>query len=193
MLYFKHNNSDSIKKELQETIYSKTQALEMWQNVKYITKKDGTPFANLSKNFEGAKISGGDMPELQVGEYMRGVNDSYLTKTESMWDKSIRVYVYAQDITDDTKRDILQLAYNGQPYKYWLTLDEIKKAVVDKIEQLKTDIKEYQHYLAICDEAFATYRKAIEEADKKLAEMTGHQQDSKLKTSSLYYAITSVH
>ena len=184
MIYFKHNTSDSIKKELQETIYSKTQALEMWQNVKYPTKKDGTPFANLSKNFEGAKISGGDMPELQAGEYMRGVNE---------WDKSIRVYVYAQDITDDTKRDILQLGYNGQPYKYWLTLDEIKKAVEDKIEQLKADIKEYQHYLAICDKAFATYRKAVEEADKKLAEMTGHQQDSKLKTSSLYYAITSIH
>lgn len=184
MLYFKHNNSDSIKKELQETIYSKTQALEMWRNVKYITKKDGTPFANLSKNFEGAKIFGGDMPELQAGEYMRGVNE---------WDKIIRVFVYAQDITDDTKRDILQLGYNGQPYKYWLTLDEIKKAVADKIEQLKADIKEYQHYLTICDDAFSTYRKAIEEADKRLAEMTGHQQDGKLKTSSLYYAITSVH
>lgn len=184
MIYFKHNNSDSIKQELRNTIYSKTQALEMWQNVTYPTKKDGTPFANLSKNFEGAKISGGDMPELQAGVYMQGVYE---------WDKSIRVYVIAQVITDDIKRDILQLGYDGKPYKYWLTLDEIKKAVEDKIEQLKADIKEYQHYLAICDEAFTTYRKAVEEADKRLAEMTGHQQDSKLKTSSLYYAITSVH
>lgn len=181
MIYFKHNNSDSIKQELQDTIYSKTLALSLWQNVKYPTKKDGTPFVNLPKNFDGAKISGGDMPELQVGGYMRGVNE---------WDKSIRVYMYAQDSTDDIERAIFQFGYNGQPYKYWLTLDEIKKAVEDKIEQLKADIKEYQHDLAICDEAFATYRKAIAEADKRLAEMTRHQ---KQKYSSLYCAITSVH
>ena len=185
MIYFKHNNSDSIKKELQDTLYSKTQALEMWQNVTYPTKKDGTPFVNLSKNFEGAKIEFSyNGPDLVAGGYMRGVNE---------WDKSIRVYVYAQDSTDDIERAIFQFGYNGQPYKYWLTLDEMKKAVADKIEQLKAEIEEYQHYLAICDEAFLTYRKAVEEADKRLAEMTGHQQDSKLKTSSLYYAITSVH
>lgn len=67
---------------------------------------------------------------------------------------------------------------------------EIKKAIGDKIAQLKKEIAEYQHYLDISEKAFTTYRQAIEEANKKLAEMTGHQQGDKLKSSGLYYAIT---
>lgn len=45
---------DSIKRDLKDYIEENKASLEAWENVTYLTKKDGTPFKSMSKNFTNA-------------------------------------------------------------------------------------------------------------------------------------------
>lgn len=45
---------NSIKRELKDYIEENKALLEAWERVTYLTKKDGTPFKSMSKNFNNA-------------------------------------------------------------------------------------------------------------------------------------------
>ena len=45
---------DSIKRDLKDYIEENKASLEAWENVTYLTKKDGTHFKSMSKNFTNA-------------------------------------------------------------------------------------------------------------------------------------------
>lgn len=45
---------NSIKRDLKDYIEENKARLEAWENVTYLTKKDGTPFKSMSKNFTNA-------------------------------------------------------------------------------------------------------------------------------------------
>lgn len=84
MIYFKNNTLTEVKSEIQATLTSKKNALELWEKVAFCTKKDGSEFANIGKNFEGARIDRGDtMPQIKVfADYL---------KPASEWDRSIYI------------------------------------------------------------------------------------------------------
>lgn len=42
---------NSIKRDLKDYIEENKALLEAWERVTYLTKKDGTPFKSMSKNF----------------------------------------------------------------------------------------------------------------------------------------------
>ena len=44
----------AIRNQYTGYIKANEQKISAWENVKIVTKKDGTPFANLGKNFTGA-------------------------------------------------------------------------------------------------------------------------------------------
>lgn len=50
-----YRNIEDIEKEMDKRIAETAAFLEAWRNVKFPTKKDGTPFKNMNKNFDGAK------------------------------------------------------------------------------------------------------------------------------------------
>ena len=45
---------NSIKRDLKDYIEENKALLEAWERVTYLTKKDGTPFKSMSKNFNNA-------------------------------------------------------------------------------------------------------------------------------------------
>lgn len=45
-----------IKKEIEEKRQYNKDCLEAWENVKRLSKKDGSDFSSLSKNFDGLKV-----------------------------------------------------------------------------------------------------------------------------------------
>ena len=51
-----YRNIEDIEKEMDKRIAETGAFLEAWRNVTFPTKKDGTPFKNMSKNFKGAKF-----------------------------------------------------------------------------------------------------------------------------------------
>jgi hypothetical protein len=51
------NNKEEIKKEYETNIKSYRNAIEAWSKVKRVSKKDGSDFANLGKNFINANIT----------------------------------------------------------------------------------------------------------------------------------------
>ena len=49
-------NLEGIKTELNKRLSYEKSILQAWENVTFPTKKDGTPFKVMSKNFENAKF-----------------------------------------------------------------------------------------------------------------------------------------
>lgn len=45
---------NSLKRDLKDYIEENKALLEAWERVTYLTKKDGTPFKSMSKNFNNA-------------------------------------------------------------------------------------------------------------------------------------------
>mgnify|MGYP000119819414 CR=1 FL=1 len=54
---------NSIKRDLKDYIEENKARLEAWENVTYLTKKDGTPFKSMSKNFTNATYKGKNLFE----------------------------------------------------------------------------------------------------------------------------------
>lgn len=46
---------ENLKKEKEKNLAKYIALKNAWENVTFLTKKDGTPFKNLAKNFHGAK------------------------------------------------------------------------------------------------------------------------------------------
>lgn len=46
-----------IREHLERALNDYIFKIELWENVKVITKKDGTPFKNFSQNFDGCTVS----------------------------------------------------------------------------------------------------------------------------------------
>ena len=49
-------NLEGIKTELNKRLSYEKSILKAWENVTFPTKKDGTQFKAMSKNFDGAKM-----------------------------------------------------------------------------------------------------------------------------------------
>lgn len=46
---------EQIKRDLEKDIVKNKSKLETWKRVTYLTKKDGSPYKIMAKNFENAK------------------------------------------------------------------------------------------------------------------------------------------
>ena len=64
-------------KELNKELRKLNEFLRLWKEVKRVTKKGGGDYANLSKNFEGVKITRSDINnswiEIRVNTYLDGL------------------------------------------------------------------------------------------------------------------------
>lgn len=177
-------NLDGIKTELTKTINRKKAVLQAWEKVTFPTKKDGTPFKNMSKNISGATYFV-ESYSMQPGEYMLKVGTwadgtGYTTST-------IYAHALVKDLKDENK---IAKTQNYQPKQTWLAqvytydLDDIKQAVADKIANLKKEIIELEAQLALAPEVFTTFRNAYSNAIKEL-----EQTSRKSENSTLYYMV----
>ena len=113
---------ESIRKTFMDYIADYEEKIKLWENVKVVTKKDGTPFKDFAKNFSGAKVvrpayGFGDL-ELHVANYKKQINGHFVE------DKiNTRELVKYSKFTPDASR-IHNEAYL-EPY-FYLTIPEIE-------------------------------------------------------------------
>lgn len=161
-------NLDGIKTELKKEISRNETILEAWENVTFPTKKDGTLFANMSKNFNGAKYQVYEF-SMQPGEYELKVYE---------WDKlngyiydTISCYELVKHLKDENKIEKTQNYMEEQPYLeqvYRYDMEDIKKAVNDHIEYLKARIKSLNNQLFIVDSCYNEFKQAYGKALENL-------------------------
>lgn len=178
-------NLDQIKTEIKKEIEIKKTFLEKWEAVTFPTKKNGEPFAVLSKNISGATYAACEYA-LQPGD--NRIHICVWTSCSGYKTDEIRLSEIVRYITDPAKKAKTENYMPKQPcleqiYKY--DLDDIKKAVSERIEKLKKDINVLSSQLEKADAAFHAFRKAYADALTQLAENTDQKADDTLYTAIL--------
>lgn len=92
---------NSIKRDLKDYIEENKARLEAWENVTYLTKKDGTPFKSMSKNFTNATYKRkesfrGYILEVDTkftkNQYFRNYIDCVIRIIQILWKKLSKKY-----------------------------------------------------------------------------------------------------
>lgn len=132
-------NLDGIKTDLQKKIAAKKALLAAWENVTFPTKKDGNPFANMSKNISGATYRNKDytmQPEKELYVHVWADMNGYIYDIIDCCE----LVKYLTDPAKVAKTDNYapKLSYLEQLYNY--DLEDIKEAINKRIAYLKNRI-----------------------------------------------------
>lgn len=161
-------NLDDIRAKLTNDLAEAEAKLKAWQAVTYPTKKDGKPFAILSKNINGATYRACRFTE-RHGE--NELNVTAYTQVTGYISDSINCWENVPDLTDDSKKAKTQ---NHMPkesiYKalYAYDLDDIKAAVNTRCKFLYQYCADLRADLQQIDNAYHAYAKAIQAANAAL-------------------------
>lgn len=182
-------NLDEIITELKKELEKHIEFLGAWKKATFPTKKDGTPFANMQKNIDGAKI--GNAAMCQPGEYNLTV-DAH-TKTSGHVHDTIDIYNLVKYLKDPAQIAKTQNYMPKQPcleQVYSYDLEDIKQAVsmrinymVRRIESLKSQIEKAENVYTAFRNAYAT---AIDELKANCNTQDVGYSDGK---NDLFYAV----
>jgi len=177
-------NLDAIKTGIEKDIAINTAYLEAWKKVSFPTKKDGKPFATMSKNISGARYSM-ESYAMQAGEYELTVTAfcnaaGYISDTV----KAHELIRYMKDESMKAKTENYQpkQMYLEQVYTY--DLDDIKKAIANRIAYLESYISDLKAQKANAEKVFKNFRNAYENAMKQL-----ETDCSEFSHKDLFYAV----
>lgn len=177
-------NLDAIKTGIEKDIAINTAYLEAWKKVSFPTKKDGKPFSVMSKNISGARYSM-ESYAMQAGEYELTVTAfckaaGYISDTV----KAHELIRYMKDESMKAKTENYQpkQTYLEQVYTY--DLDDIKKAIADRIAYLESYISDLKAQKASAEKVFRNFRNAYENAMKQL-----ETDCSEFSHKDLFYAV----
>lgn len=172
----------------QEIRIAETEALlKAWKAVTFPTKKDGAPFASMAKNFNGAKYEKWPFA-MQEGEYQIKVDtySEYRGRKEYISD-TISVYELVKYLNDEmkakTENYLPKLPMLEQVYKY--DLNDCKKAITQRIEELEKNLAIYKKQAEIMGNAYSTFEHNYTMALRKLATDTLKNEDSCLYSDIL--------
>ena len=161
------NAINDIKKKLEQEIDNATAFLNAWTAVTFPTKKDGKPFANMSKNINGAKYTL-ESYAMQPGEYRLTVytqskSSGYIHDDIQCYE--LITYLKDADKLSKTANYMPKLSMLEQVYKY--DIDDIKKAVADRIHYHEKRIQSLNEHLLNVEKAYndfdAAYGKILNE------------------------------
>lgn len=176
-------NLDEIKTQLKKEI-SKSRALaEAWEKVTFPTKKDGKPFAILSKNINGAKVTA-EQYALQSGENELTVYTS--CKECGYINDSIKLYELVRYLDEGmkakTENYMPKQSYLEQVYRY--DLEDIKKAVANRAKYYRDRAADLERQDEQAERIFTKFRKAYAEAVADLEE-----EAAQFEGRFLFYAV----
>lgn len=177
-------NLDAIRESLKKDISINRSFVEAWKKVSFPTKKDGTQFKSMSKNIVGARYD--------AKPYMLGHGQFELTVTAfsnpgGYNSDSINCYELVKYLKDDSMKAKTQ---NYQPKEMYLEqvytfdLEDIKKAVSERISYLESYISDLKKQLESVDAIFYNFRNAFDAAIKTLEHDTKNFQHK-----NTYYAV----
>lgn len=176
-------NYEEIKKEMESRLNDSKARLEAWENVQIITKKDGTPFANMSKNFTGAKYhmeSYGRAGQYRLTLYYSNSKTSY----NEDWLKCYTTEHYMK--ADDPRR---AKTWNFMPKEtcfyqtYSYDLEDIKEALENYRMQLRENVYSYEKQLETLEEKFKGVDAVLRQLKQELLKA---DDGGKFHTSAYY-------
>lgn len=179
-------NLDGIKTSLKIEIEEREAILKAWENVTFPTKKNGEPFAVMSKNINGATYKKAD-----YGLSANNVKLKVVANNNHKWTTdSIDCYTLVRYLKDKSKIAKTENYMSKEPcleQVYKFDLEDIKEAVNNRIEYLKGYVESLKKQLEIADKAYADFRKVYEDAMAVLDNVTETKKDeySFLKSSIL--------
>ena len=180
-----YRNLDGIRTAFNKEIAELEAIAEAWAKVKFPTKKDGTPFAVLSKNIENARIHA-ESYAIQAGENKLSV--TIWSKSCGYVTDSIDIFSLVEDMKDDDPRKAKTMNY--MPKQTWLKqvykfdLEDIKQAVFARQEYIDKLIDKRKHQLELLNNAYTTFKEAFKQAEQELSKIAERNEDS-----HLYYAV----
>lgn len=161
-----------IINELNKDIEIKKELLKAWrQQVKFVAKKDGTPFKSIQKNIVGASYR---QKQYFDRNYEKELYICIDTKYGYQY-YSFDCYKPVDRLTDKQKAKTQnyqeKIPYLTQYYKF--DIEDIKDAVKERINYLENNIKEKERALQEINNAYDNfynnYIKAIEQLEKDIS------------------------
>lgn len=147
---------------LEKLLYAKEsylQKIKAWQKVQRQYKKDGSPFAIMSKNFNNAYFNlytASDSNHPYISVYYEGYKMDEL-----------KCFEYWDDMTEQEKENKKPLILG--PYSrnvYIFTCDEIEQAIKKYIKELEKRVKYYEEQIKNFDFIFVFVDEKIKEIKK---------------------------
>lgn len=169
---------EEIKTKFENYIKEYEEKIRLWKNVKVVTKKDGTPFRDFNRNFEGADVvrpaySFGDI-DLVVTNYQIRINGNWVEDTIHT-----RELVRYSDLKPSEDRIINERFL--EPY-FYLTIPEIMEKIQKTIQTYEKDIEEYKEQIAKLDWMY-------DEVVTRINSTMDYIRDNAGSGTSLYYEL----
>ena len=173
-------NLDGIKTELQKRLSEHETILKCWLDVEFLTKKDGSPFKNMSQNFKNAKYV--------KNEYSIN-NHEYILKVGGWDDRngyindSIHCYELVKYLKDETRINKID---NYMPKEtlleqvYKFDIEDIKNAVNNRITYHADYVEELKEQIENIDMVYNEFKTAYGDAIKTLKNNTSNYKHNDL-------------
>ena len=177
-------NLDGIKTELEKRLSYEKSILKAWENVTFPTKKDGTPFKVMSKNFDGAKLY---LDNFAWRDYEKKLKVNTFDELNGYISEDINCYNQVKYISDKSKLEKVSNIMPKEPMleqMYVYDLEDIKEEIQKTINRHKENIVSLKKQIDQAEKAYndfvSDYKKAIE----NLVETCGANDNS------LFYAVS---
>lgn len=176
-------NLDGIKTELEKRLSYEKSILKAWENVTFPTKKDGTPFKVMSKNFDGAKLY---LDNFAWRDYEKRLKINIFDDLNGYISEDINCYNQVKYISDKSKLEKVSNIMPKEPMLeqvYVYDLEDIKEEIQKTINRHKENIVSLEKQIDQAEKAYnnfvADYKKAIENLVKTCG----------ANDNSLFYAV----
>lgn len=176
-------NLDGIKTELNKRLSYEKSILKAWEDVTFPTKKDGTPFKVMSKNFDSAKLY---LDNFAWRDYEKRLKVNIFDDLNGYISEDINCYNQVKYISDKSKLEKVSNIMPKEPMLeqvYVYDLEDIKEEIQKTINRHKENIVSLEKQIDQAEKAYndfvADYKKAIE----NLVETCGANDNS------LFYAV----
>jgi len=177
-------NFDSIVVSLRKELSRSKTFLDAWEAVTFPTKKDGKPFATMSKNIAGARY---EKKQYALSGYAYEITVTAWDKSSGYVHDSIDAYTIARYLEDDTmkaKAENIMPKESMLEQMYVYDVDDIKKAISRRIDNLREYIADLEKQIEKAGDVFLTYRNAYASAMVELQEAT-----KEFSHKNLFYAV----
>lgn len=175
---------EDVTKKLNKALAEHEFFYNLWSSVTFPTKKNGEPFAILSKNIEGARLETNpyslqdNAKKVVVGGFCEGlgyISDDFNTYENVRYLKDPEKIAKKQNYGE-------KVAILEQPYYY--DLDDIKAEVSKRAQYHKERAEAIRKQIKTAETAHRNFWTAYNEAIRKLEQESGKSEDS-----TLFYAI----
>lgn len=158
-------NLDGIQTEIKRQIERTKCLIKAWGKVTYPTKKDGTPFKIISKNFDGATYTEKDASaELSICGW-----------------SEFSGYEHDTIFCHETKYD------HGEYITILYDVNQIKEKINDRINDLKHKLVSLENQLKVSEKAYTEFKEVYEDMRNQLKELSGCENEKYENT--LFHAI----